>query len=219
MVALVIASTGCRRKYFASPELIAPSNLTATAVSYNQINLSWQDNSTDEDYFRVLCPTMWGIQHQTIATLPSNTISYEHCNLQPMREYEYYVCVHRGEEHTCSGRVYATTPCPVEILYSEFHRYTNRKVYITGRLQSYAGEPCGAEVTAHFYSQYMGELVGTVAGVFNIEAYGIKDFRIDWTEPQDVMPGTVWDDYGAFLNFLHLYNMRRFIFCYSLNFN
>ena len=33
--------------------------------------------------------------------------------------------------------------------------------------------------------------------MLDIEAYGTKDFRIDWTEPQDVMPGTVWDDYDV----------------------
>ena len=31
----------------------APSNLTATAVSYSQINLSWQDNSNNEDGFEI----------------------------------------------------------------------------------------------------------------------------------------------------------------------
>ena len=66
------------------PSLQAPSNLTATAVSPTQIHLTWQDNSDDEDYFRVLCPTMWGIQHQTIATLPPDTTSFDHCNLEPM---------------------------------------------------------------------------------------------------------------------------------------
>jgi len=82
---------------------------TGMAVSSTQIHLTWQDNSDDEDYFRVLCPTMWGIQHQTIATLPPDTTSFDHCNLEPMTEYEYYVCVHRGEEHTCSNRAHATT--------------------------------------------------------------------------------------------------------------
>ena len=109
VISLAITLTGCGRKHFTPPPLQAPSNLTATAVSSTQIHLSWQDNSTDEGYFRVLCPTMWGIQHQTIATLPPDTTSFDHRNLEPMKEYEYYVCVHREEEHTCSGRTYATT--------------------------------------------------------------------------------------------------------------
>ena len=109
LIPLAVILSGCRRKHFAPPPLQAPSNLMATTVSSSQIHLSWQDNSDDEDYFRVLCPTMWGIQHQTIATLPPDTTSFDHYNLEPMKEYEYYVCVHRGEEHTCSERAWATT--------------------------------------------------------------------------------------------------------------
>ena len=110
LVPSLITLSGCLFRDSAPPPLNPPSNLTATAVSSSQIHLSWQDNSDDEDYFRVLCPTMWGIQHQTIATLPPDTTSFEHRRLEPMKEYEYFVCVHRGErEHTCSERVYETT--------------------------------------------------------------------------------------------------------------
>jgi len=198
LVPLLIALAGCGKKHFAPPpEPNAPSNLTATAVSYKQIHLSWQDNCSDEDYFRLLCPTMWGIQHQTIATLPPNTTSFDHRNLQPMTEYEYYVCVHRGEEHTCSGRAYATTPCPVTILHSEIHVVSNRRRCVTGEIESSADEPCATEIAAHFYSKYTGELMGTVIGIFNIEAQATTDFRIDWTQPQDQMPGSVWTDYDV----------------------
>jgi len=115
LVPSLITLSGCLLRDSAPPPLNPPSNLTATAVSSSQIHLSWQDNSDDEDYFRVLCPSMWGIQHPTIAILPPDTTSFEHQNLQPMTEYEYYVCVHkeeqhdREEEHTCSERVYETT--------------------------------------------------------------------------------------------------------------
>jgi len=111
LIPLAIVLSGCHKKHFAPSPLQAPSNLTATAVSSSRIHLSWQDNSDDEDYFRVLCPTMWGIQHQTIATLPANTTTFDHCgNVEPDTEYEYFVCVHREEERTCSGRAWATTP-------------------------------------------------------------------------------------------------------------
>ena len=115
LVPSLVTLSGCLFRDSAPAPLNPPSNLTATAVSSSQIHLSWQDNSDDEDYFTVLCPSMWGIQHQTIAILPPDTTSFEHQNLEPETEYEYYVCAHREEqhnreeEHTCSERAYATT--------------------------------------------------------------------------------------------------------------
>jgi alpha-tubulin suppressor-like RCC1 family protein len=51
-----------------------PSNLTATAVSFSQINLSWQDNSNNEDGFEI-----WrsadGINYELIITTTANTYS------------------------------------------------------------------------------------------------------------------------------------------------
>lgn len=124
LVLSLITLSGCWFRDSAPPPLNPPSNLTATAVSCNQIHLSWQDNSDDEDYFRVLCPTMWGTQHQTIATLPPDTTSFEHQNLEAETEYEYYVCVHRGEEHTCSERA---TPLPPLVSHTPSKEATHRR--------------------------------------------------------------------------------------------
>jgi len=172
--------TGCGKKHFAPPpEPNAPSNLTAIAVSYKQIHLSWQDNCNDEDYFRVLCPTMWGIQHQTIATLPPNTTSFDHCNLQPMTEYEYYVCVHGGEEHTCSERAYATTPCPVEIRWCSLAFVPNTRYKISGEIQSYAAESCLVGLIGCLYKQETGECVICQEDKFYLSAYTFaKTFEI-----------------------------------------
>lgn len=161
-LAIALGGCPCNKKHFAPPpEPNAPSNLTATAVSYKQIHLSWQDNSDDEDYFRVLCPTMWATQHQTIATLPANTTSYDHCNLQPMTEYEYYVCVHRGEEHTCSNTAYATTPCPVELSYFRAYFISNGLWAVEGTIYSRANEGCLVEVTCCLYNKETGQCLGT----------------------------------------------------------
>ncbi len=174
---LIIALTGCgKKRHYAAPppEPNAPSNLTATAVNYKQVHLTWQDNCNDEDYFRVLCPTMWGIQHQTIATLPPNTTSFDHHNLQPMTEYEYYVCVHRGEEHTCSSRAYATTPCPVTILNFGCSNVSDKAIHVGFTLQSDASEPCQVKIIFYFSNQDTGELVETEEKTFSMEPVGVK---------------------------------------------
>ena len=83
LIPLLITFAGCgkKRHYVASPpELEPPSNLTVTATSYKQIDLSWQDNSAIEDGFRVCCD-MGENEYRTVTTLPANTISYNHYDL------------------------------------------------------------------------------------------------------------------------------------------
>jgi len=57
------------------PTLVAPTNLTATAISPNQINLAWTDNSSDETGFK--------IEHDStlLTTTVADAISYSHPGL------------------------------------------------------------------------------------------------------------------------------------------
>ncbi len=85
--------------------LEAPSNVMAEAVSYKQINLTWQDNPDDEDHFRI--DSDFGLgpgNNQFLTNVPANTTNYEDCNLQPMREYKYFVIAERNGERACSER-------------------------------------------------------------------------------------------------------------------
>jgi len=68
----------------------APSNLTATAVSSNQINLSWTDNSSNETGFRIERRTGSG-SYSEIATVPANTITYSDTGLSSLTTYTYRV--------------------------------------------------------------------------------------------------------------------------------
>lgn len=154
LIPLLIAFAGCgkKRHYVASqPELEAPSNLTATATSYKQINLFWQDNSTIEDGFRVCCD-MGGNQYQTMDTLPANTTSFEHYNLQPLTKYTYYVQAYWGEEYANSREILATTPCPIEILDSRSYSYGNSGFIVEMRVKNNATERCEVEITVTFYN-------------------------------------------------------------------
>src|SRR5690606_25582624 len=62
----------------------APTNLTAEAVSNSRINLSWNDNSNDEDKFEIFRSASNNNNYLLIATLPSNntgTVNYSDAEL------------------------------------------------------------------------------------------------------------------------------------------
>ena len=70
----------------------APSNLTATAVSTSQINLSWTDNSGDENGFKIeRCQGNNCTNFVEIAQVPANTSSYPDSGLLSNTFYRYQV--------------------------------------------------------------------------------------------------------------------------------
>ena len=65
----------------------APTNLTTTAASSRQINLTWQDNATNEaNYYVERAPTSTGTW-QVIATLGANVTSYQNTGLTQNTTY------------------------------------------------------------------------------------------------------------------------------------
>jgi galactose oxidase len=68
----------------------ATSNLTATAVSASQINLSWTDNSNNETSFRVYRSRSGG-RFRRIATVGANVTAYSNTELEPATTYSYRV--------------------------------------------------------------------------------------------------------------------------------
>jgi hypothetical protein len=68
----------------------SPTNLTATAVSSSQINLSWTDNSNNETGFKVERSTD-GTTFTQIATVGANVAMYVNIGLPPLTKYYYRV--------------------------------------------------------------------------------------------------------------------------------
>ncbi|MCX6122023.1 MAG: FG-GAP-like repeat-containing protein [Ignavibacteriales bacterium] len=69
----------------------APSNLTASATSGSQIDLSWTDASNNEDGFKVERKLGAGGSYALIATLGANVQSYSSTGLAEMTTYYYRV--------------------------------------------------------------------------------------------------------------------------------
>jgi titin len=92
------------------PRLRKPSNLTATAASSSQINLSWKDNSNDEQGFKIERKTGAGGAYSQVATVPANTTAYSNAGLSPSTTYYYRVRAYSGTENgSYSNEASATT--------------------------------------------------------------------------------------------------------------
>jgi hypothetical protein len=72
----------------AATQLPAPSNLTVTAVSANQITLSWQDNSSNEISFIIECSVNGGVFTQA-GTVGANVTTFKHAGLTAGTTYKY----------------------------------------------------------------------------------------------------------------------------------
>jgi alpha-tubulin suppressor-like RCC1 family protein len=84
----------------------APSNLSATATSISEIQLTWQDNSNNEDGFEIYL-SIDGITYTPRATVGVNVISYSDTGLTPFTTYYYRVRAMNtiGDRSTWSNEV------------------------------------------------------------------------------------------------------------------
>lgn len=69
----------------------APTSLNTNSISAVQINLSWTDNSSDEDGFKIERKTGTGGTFSEIAQVNSNVTSYNNTGLQGGTQYCYRV--------------------------------------------------------------------------------------------------------------------------------
>jgi len=75
----------------------APSNLTATAISKTQINLTWTDNSSDETGFKIeRCEGVGCTNFAQIATVGPNVMTYKNTRLRRATAYTYRVRSYNG---------------------------------------------------------------------------------------------------------------------------
>lgn len=164
LVGLILALSGCRT--ITQPVPFAPSNLAGQAVSSSEINLTWQDNSDDEDTFRINSDFGLGLgNNQFLARVPANTTHYEDHNLQPMTEYKYFVMAERNGQRACSERFWATTPCPVTAIYEMVWRISENLVAIDVGLKSEADEVCRVKAIVSI-TDYWGEVLGSIEETF-----------------------------------------------------
>ena len=101
------------RLYLPAPPTVpaAPSGLAATAVSANQINLTWTDNANNETQFKVERKTGAGGTYSQIATPGANSTSHSDTTVSPSTTYYYRVRANNSAgDSPFSNEANATTP-------------------------------------------------------------------------------------------------------------
>ena len=96
------SSTSCASTF--GNVAIAASNLTATAVSQTGINLTWSDNSSDENGFYIVSEVN-GTGFNTIATVGANVTSYSHVGLTQNTFYNYKVIAFNQTGNSVSSNI------------------------------------------------------------------------------------------------------------------
>lgn len=87
----------------------APSNLTATAASTSQINLSWTDNAGNEDGFRI--ERLVGGTWTEVGVVGANVTSWQDTGLAANTQYSYRVRAYNASGNSSySNNASATTP-------------------------------------------------------------------------------------------------------------
>src|SRR5207247_4868062 len=91
----------------------APTNLVATTVDYQSIDLAWTDNSGVEDGYWVLRYDDWNGGYYIVAELPANTTTFSDTWLASETWYSYYVvAIKDGGTSDYSNEANATTSAP-----------------------------------------------------------------------------------------------------------
>jgi len=88
----------------------APTNLSATGVSTSQIDLTWTDNATNEQGFKIERSSTSGSGYSQIGTNPADDTTYSDTGLSKNTTYWYRVCAYnQGGDSAYSNEDSGTT--------------------------------------------------------------------------------------------------------------
>jgi len=153
-LALIILASGCINT---DPRTKpgAPSNLVGIAISHRGIQLTWQDNSDNEDGFRVACNIYGGSKYYEVGDLPANTTSFVHSGLDPLETNNYYIQAYNEVGEANSNVIEVTTLSGVTILDYVLGERWNGDAYVTGHARNDTNEEMDwVEITVWYYATF-----------------------------------------------------------------
>lgn len=108
-----IPASAFRDTYTPPAALNAPTAFSATAVSFNQINLSWADNSNNETGFEIERSLSSGSGYQVVKVTSPGAVSWSDNTLSPSTQYFYRIrALSLLSASPTTGPVNATTAAP-----------------------------------------------------------------------------------------------------------
>lgn len=145
-------------------ELIAPSNLTASAVSESEISLSWLDNSDGEELFLIYRKSA-NQDYKLVSIVPTDSLTFTDSKLLPNTTYYYIVLAFKDAStySEYSEEISATT-LPTEHPGKTIRLYIDNTQYLVDGIESsmdiapivrngrtllpirYVAEPLGAQL-------------------------------------------------------------------------
>ena len=119
----------------------APSGLTATAAAFNLVNLSWTDNSTNEDQFDIEQSSDAGATWTQLGTVSANTTTYTDTTTLATTSYLYRVRaqnVYQGASYSDYSNVFTVTTPHAPLIGTGdgaagvYYNDPNRTTHLTG---------------------------------------------------------------------------------------
>ncbi|MDI6703393.1 MAG: SBBP repeat-containing protein [bacterium] len=126
-----------------------PTNLIATAISSTQIELVWDDNSDNEDGFKIERMVEGGDWQEitTIGSNPTPTASYSDLELTPNTTYYYQVRAYNAQGNSIySNEVNASTPFSVVKVTKSLYYDFGLTAKVGGNISALSAEVAGLGV-------------------------------------------------------------------------
>ncbi|MBA7706225.1 hypothetical protein ES703_115075 [subsurface metagenome] len=185
LVLLLFTMSGCFGGGGSTPEKpMAPTNLTTTATSYQEIVLSWVDNSNNKTGFKIYCSfwETWG--YDLAGVMSENTTSAIHSGLDPLETRYYYIEAYNNTGTSSSSNIAKGTTEPgVELLNYQLGEKRDDSC-ITGQARNVTDIMLDSiTITAWFYdavgilldttSDYASDIPSQTTYNFEIRAFNI----------------------------------------------